>query len=61
MKFMNLEKVNREKDLYGSYARGTPHKRSDIDLAVFIRARDEREETDIIDKTLCLSNDRFPS
>ena len=73
MKFMNLEKVNREKDLeqlkavlqelrkegkipvallYGSYARGTPHKRSDIDLAVFIRARDEKEETDIIDKIL---------
>lgn len=70
---MNLEKVNREKDLeqlkrvlqelkkegkilvailYGSYARGTPHKRSDIDLAVFIRARDEKEETDIIDKIL---------
>ena len=38
--------------LYGSYARGTPHKRSDIDLAVFIRARDEKEETDIIDKFL---------
>ena len=73
MKFMNLEKVNREKDLeqlkavlqelkkegkilvallYGSYARGTPHKRSDIDLAVFIHARDEKEETDIIDKIL---------
>lgn len=30
--------------LYGSYARGTPHQRSDIDLAVFIRARDEKEE-----------------
>ena len=70
---MNLEKVNREKDLeqlkavlqelnkegkilvallYGSYARGTPHKRSDIDLAVFIHAKDEKEETDIIDKIL---------
>ena len=73
MKFMNLEKVNREKNLeqlkavllelkkegkilvailYGSYARGTPHQRSDIDLAVFIHARDEKEETDIIDKIL---------
>ena len=73
MKFMNLEKVNREKNLkqlkavlqelkkegkilvallYGSYARGTPHKRSDIDLAVFIHAKDEKEETDIIDKIL---------
>lgn len=36
--------------LYGSYARGIPHKRSDIDLAVFIRARNEEEEVDIIDK-----------
>ncbi|WP_347274296.1 nucleotidyltransferase domain-containing protein [Candidatus Kuenenia sp.] len=32
--------------------RGTPHKRSDIDLAVFIRARDEKEEIEIIDKIL---------
>ncbi|MBF8278064.1 MAG: nucleotidyltransferase protein [Candidatus Brocadiaceae bacterium] len=38
--------------LYGSYANGTPHKRSDIDLAVFIKARDEKEEMDIIDKIL---------
>ena len=38
--------------LYGSYARGTLHKRSDIDLAVFIRARDEKEEIEIIDKIL---------
>lgn len=38
--------------LYGSYARGTPHKRSDIDLAVFIRARDEKEEIEIIDSIL---------
>ena len=73
MKFMNLEKVNREKNLeqlkavlqelkkegkilvailYGSYARGTHHQRSDIDLAVFIHAKDEKEETDIIDKIL---------
>lgn len=38
--------------LYGSYARGTPHKRSDIDLAVFIRASNEQEEIEIIDKIL---------
>ena len=76
MKFMNLEKVNREKDLeqlkavlqelkkegkmlvailYGSYARGTPHQRSDIDLAVFIHARDEKEAIEIIDKILMSS------
>ena len=41
--------------LYGSYARGTPHKRSDIDLAVFIHARDEKEEIEIIDKILMSS------
>ena len=76
MKFMNLEKVNREKDLeqikavlqelkkeekilvailYGSYARGTPHQRSDIDLAVFIHARDEKEAIEITDKILMSS------
>lgn len=38
--------------LYGSYAIGKPHKRSDIDLAVFIRAKDEKEEMDIMDKIL---------
>ncbi|GAB63414.1 putative DNA polymerase beta subunit [Candidatus Jettenia caeni] len=38
--------------LYGSYARGTPHIRSDIDLAVFINAKDTEEEIEIIDKIL---------
>ncbi|MFN3531868.1 MAG: nucleotidyltransferase domain-containing protein [Candidatus Brocadia sp.] len=38
--------------LYGSYARGTHHKRSDIDLAVFIYAKNEKEEMDIMDKIL---------
>jgi len=38
--------------LYGSYARGTPHKRSDIDLAVFIRAKNVEEEIETIDKIL---------
>lgn len=38
--------------LYGSYARGTPHKKSDIDLAVFIHAKDEKEEMDIMDRIL---------
>jgi predicted nucleotidyltransferase len=35
--------------LYGSYAKGVPHKRSDIDLALYIKAKDEREEMEIID------------
>jgi len=38
--------------LFGSYAQGRPHSRSDIDLAVFIKARDKKEEIDIIDAIL---------
>ncbi|MCF6149112.1 MAG: nucleotidyltransferase domain-containing protein [Candidatus Kuenenia sp.] len=38
--------------LYGSYARGIPHVRSDIDLAVSLSAKDMEEEVEIIDKIL---------
>ncbi|MEK6591113.1 MAG: nucleotidyltransferase domain-containing protein [Nitrospinota bacterium] len=38
--------------LYGSYASGTQHKRSDVDLAVFISAKNRKEETEIIDEIL---------
>lgn len=38
--------------LYGSYAKGTAHKRSDIDLALYIKAGDELEKIDIVDKIL---------
>ena len=38
--------------LYGSYASGMPHKRSDIDLALYINARDEKDEIEIMDKIL---------
>lgn len=38
--------------LYGSYANGTPHNRSDIDLAVFVNARNEEDEMEITDKIL---------
>ncbi len=38
--------------LYGSFAKGTFHSRSDIDLAVFIGAEDMKEEIEIIDKIL---------
>ena len=38
--------------LYGSYAYGIPHERSDIDLAVFIKARNKEEEIEIIDEIL---------
>ncbi len=38
--------------LFGSYASGTTHKKSDIDLAIFVRAKNEDEEMEIIDKIL---------
>ena len=38
--------------LYGSHAKGRPHKRSDIDLALFIKGRNEKEEIEIIDSIL---------
>ncbi|MBI5745870.1 MAG: nucleotidyltransferase domain-containing protein [Nitrospirae bacterium] len=41
--------------LYGSYASGTLHKRSDIDLALFIKAKDKEEEIEIIDEILMSS------
>lgn len=43
--------------LYGSYAKGASHLRSDIDLAVFIMAKDTEEEIEIIDKIL-MSDER---
>jgi predicted nucleotidyltransferase len=38
--------------LYGSYAKGITHTRSDIDLALYIKAKDEKEEMEIVDKIL---------
>lgn len=38
--------------LYGSYESGTEHKRSDIDLAIYLNADDEKEANDIIDAIL---------
>ncbi len=43
--------------LYGSFAEGNPHKRSDIDLALYLRAKDTMEETEILD-TILMSSDR---
>ncbi|MDI6736076.1 MAG: nucleotidyltransferase domain-containing protein [bacterium] len=43
--------------LYGSYAKGREHRRSDIDLALYIKAKDEKEERKIIDNIL-MSVDR---
>lgn len=38
--------------LYGSYAAGTEHKRSDIDLAIYLNPVDEKEAINIIDTIL---------
>jgi predicted nucleotidyltransferase len=41
--------------LYGSYAKGNPHSRSDIDLAVYLKASSETEEIEIVDRILMSS------
>ncbi len=43
-------------NLYGSYASGKEHTRSDIDLAIYLNARDEKEREDIIDEILMFSD-----
>lgn len=41
--------------LFGSCASGTAHARSDIDIAVYINSRNEKEGIDIIDRILMSS------
>jgi predicted nucleotidyltransferase len=43
--------------LYGSYASGSQHERSDIDLAIYLNSRDENRRIEIIDEIL-MSTDR---
>ena len=43
--------------LYGSYASNLQHKRSDIDLALYLNTDDKKEREDIIDAIL-MSSDR---
>ena len=43
--------------LYGSFARGTPHRLSDIDLALFLNPADTDEEIELTDRIL-MSIDR---
>ncbi len=38
--------------LYGSYANGNPHPRSDIDLALYLGTKDENEAIEVIDEIL---------
>jgi len=38
--------------LYGSFAGGTPHSRSDIDLGLYLNTGSEDEELDVIDEIL---------
>ena len=42
--------------LFGSYARGEAHSRSDIDLALFLKAADPEEEMALIDEILMSSD-----
>mgnify|MGYP000414239882 CR=1 FL=1 len=41
--------------LYGSFAEGRPHHRSDIDLAIFINSKKEQEVIEIIERLSLLS------
>jgi predicted nucleotidyltransferase len=41
--------------LFGSFANGFPHARSDIDIAVYFNAADPEEGTDLIDRILMSS------
>ncbi len=41
--------------LYGSYTKGMSHKRSDIDLAIYLNTADESETIEIIDAVLMTS------
>jgi len=43
--------------LYGSFFSGTPHVRSDVDLALYVHAANEAQEIGIIDRVL-VSSDR---
>lgn len=42
--------------LFGSYARGEQHERSDIDLAVYLNAEDNGEFIDLTDRILMASD-----
>lgn len=42
--------------LYGSYAKGNPHARSDIDLALYLNAENENNKMEIIDTILMATN-----
>jgi len=42
--------------LYGSYAKGSPHLRSDIDLAVYLNSQDEDVRIEAIDRILMASD-----
>lgn len=38
--------------VYGSYAAGTPHSRSDIDLALYLKAENDAEAMELVDQIL---------
>lgn len=42
--------------LYGSFAKGKVHKRSDIDLAIYINSKDEKETANIVERLSSLTD-----
>lgn len=42
--------------LYGSFAKGKVHKRSDIDLAIYINSMDEKETANIVERLSSLTD-----
>lgn len=42
--------------LYGSFAKGLQHPRSDIDIAIYLNVTDEKERISIIDEVLMTSD-----
>lgn len=42
--------------LYGSFAKGLQHSRSDIDIAIYLNVTDEKERVSVIDEVLMASD-----
>ncbi len=42
--------------LYGSFAKGKVHKRSDIDIAIYINSKDEKETANIVERLSSLTD-----
>lgn len=45
--------------LFGSYASGTQHKRSDIDIAIYLNTSNENEAIEVIDRIMLSTENRI--